>query len=200
MLEPFNCAYHVAVRANCKPGDTVLVIGLGAIGLYSGLILRTLGAAKVIGADRSRMRIDQVRKTGLMDVVDTADPNWMDQVREMTAKEGVDVVIEATGAPAVLKDTMTITRTGGTIVVPSVYHGSIEGFEPLPIMRKELTIIGAKGPAPLLKTDGTSNVVDKVIQLRNELSRTITVYDYKDSLQAFSDAQSGTAIKAVIKF
>lgn len=123
MLEPFNCAYHVAVRANCKPGDTVLVIGLGAIGLYSGLILRTLGAAKVIGADRSRMRIDQVRKTGLMDVVDTADPNWMDQVREMTAKEGVDVVIEATGAPAVLKDTMTITRTGGTIVVPSVYHG-----------------------------------------------------------------------------
>ena len=200
VLEPANCAFHVAMRANIMPGDTVLVIGLGAIGLISGLILRSLGARKVIGADRSKLRLEQVRKTGLMDVVDTADPDWMDQVREMTAKEGVDVVIEATGAPAVLKDTLTIARTGGKIVVPSVYFGSVDGFEPLPIMRKELTIIGAKGPAPQLNPDGTSAVVDKVIQMKNQLQKIITVYDYKDSLQAFADARSGAAIKAVIKF
>ena len=199
-LEPANCAFHVAMKANIMPGDTVLVIGLGAIGLIAGLILQTLGAGKVIGADRSKLRLEQVRKTGLMDVVDTADPDWMDQVREMTAKEGVDVVIEATGAPAVLKDTMAIARTGGRIVVPSVYFGSIEGFEPLPIMRKELTIVGSKGPAPQLKADGTSAVVDKVVQLKEQLLKMITVYDYKDSLQAFADARSGAAIKAVIKF
>ncbi len=199
-LEPANCAYHVAMRANIQPGDTVLVIGLGAIGLIAGLILQTLGAGKVIGADRSPLRLEQVRKTGLIDVVDTSDPNWMDQVREMTAQEGVDVVIEATGAPAVLKQTLEIVRTGGKIVVPSVYFGSIEGFEPLPIMRKELTIIGSKGPAPQLKADGTSAVVDKVMQLKKQLQKIITVYDYKDSLQAFTDARSGAAIKAVIKF
>lgn len=199
-LEPANCAYHVAMRANIKPGDTVLVIGLGAIGLIAGLILQTLGAGKVIGADRSKLRLEQVRKTGLLDVVDTTDSNWMDQIREMTAKEGVDVVVEATGAPAVLKETMVISRTGGRIVVPSVYFGSIEGFEPLPIMRKELTIIGSKGPAPQLKTDGTSAVVDKVIQLKSALQKIIRVYDYKDSLQAFADARSGAAIKAVIQF
>lgn len=199
-LEPANCAYHVAMRANIMPGDTVLVIGLGAIGLIAGLILQTLGAGKVIGADRSKPRLEQVRRTGLMDVVDTADPDWMDQVREMTAREGVDVVIEATGASSVLKDTMAIARTGGRIVVPSVYSGSVEGFEPLPIMRKELTIIGSKGPAPQLKADGTSAVVDKVMQLKNQLRKIITVYDYKDSLQAFADARSGAAIKAVIKF
>lgn len=200
VLEPTNCAYHVAVRANIKPGDTVLVIGLGAIGLIAGLILKTMGAGRVVGADRNPLRLEQVRKTGLIDVVDTADADWMDQVREMTAREGVDVVIEATGAPAVLKQTLEIVRTGGTIVVPSVYFGSIEGFEPLPIMRKELTIIGSKGPAPLLKTDGTSAVVDKVLQLQEELRRIITVYDYKDALQAFADARSGAAIKAVIQF
>lgn len=200
ILEPANCAYHVATRAKIKPGDTVLVIGLGAIGLIAGLILQTLGAGKVVGADRSKLRLEQVRKTGLLDVVDTSEPDWMDQVREMTAKEGVDVVIEATGAPAVLKDTLSIARTGGKIVVPSVYFGAIEGFEPLPIMRKELTIIGSKGPAPLLKTDGTSAVVEKVLQLKDALGKLITVYDYPDSLQAFADARSGAAIKAVINF
>lgn len=199
-LEPANCAFHVAMRANIRPGDTVLVIGLGAIGLIASLILQTLGAGKIVGADRSKHRLEQIRKTGLLDVVDTADKDWMDQVREMTAKEGVDVVIEATGAPSVLKDALEIARTGGRIVVPSVYFGAVEGFEPLPIMRKELTIIGSKGPAPQLKPDGTSAVVEKVMQLREQLQKMITVYDYKDSIQAFTDARSGAAIKAVIKF
>ena len=175
VLEPANCAYHVAMRAGIRPGDTVLVLGLGAIGLIAGLILQTLGAGKVIGADRSALRLAQVRGTGLLDVVDTGDPDWMAQVREMTAREGVDVVIEATGAPAVLKDTLQIVRTGGKIVVPSVYFGSIEGFEPLPIMRKELTILGSKGPAPQLKADGSSAVVDKVMQMKKQLQKIITV-------------------------
>lgn len=186
VLEPANCAYRVALQANINPGDTVLVIGLGAIGIISGLILQTLGAGKIIGAECSKPRLKQVRNTGLLDVIDTADPNWMDQIREIISKVGVDVVIEATGVPIVLKDAMMIVRTGGTIVVPSVYHGSIKNFDPLPIMRKELTIIGAKGPAPFLKTDGTSAVVDKVIQIKDELRKIITIYDYKDSLQAFT--------------
>ena len=124
VMEPANCAFHVAMKADVKPGDNVLVFGLGAIGFIAALILKTLGAGKVIGADRSKLRIEQVRKTGLLDVVDTADANWLDQVKEMTAQEGLDVVIEATGAPAVLQDAFTAARTGGRIVVPSVYFGS----------------------------------------------------------------------------
>ncbi len=200
ILEPANCAYHVAMKANIQPGDNVMVLGLGAIGLVAAMILRTLGAGKVIGADRSKPRLEQVRKTGLLDVVDTSDSNWMEQVREMTTKEGVDVVIEATGAPPVLKDAMAAARTGGRIVVPSVYFGGIDGFEPLPIMRKELTIVGSKGPAPQLKSDGTSAVVDKVLQMKDDLQKIISVYDYKDALWAFADAKSGAAIKAVIQF
>jgi len=200
VMEPANCAFHVAMKANVQPGDTVLVFGLGAIGLFAAMIMKTLGAGTVIGADRSKLRIEQVRKTGLLEVVDTADPNWLEQVKEMTAREGVDIVVEATGAPPVLQDAFTAARTGGRIVVPSVYFGAIDGFEPLPIMRKELTIVGSKGPAPQLKPDGTSAVLDKVIEMQDDLRKVITVYDYKDALQAFADARSGAAIKAVVKF
>lgn len=200
LLEPANCAFHVAMKANVKPGDTVLVFGLGAIGFIAAMILKTLGAGKVIGADRSPKRIEQVRKTGLLEVIDTGKADWLDQVKEMTAKEGVDIVVEATGAPAVLSEAFKAARTGGRIVVASVYFGSVDKFEPLPIMRKELTIVGSKGPAPLLKADGTSAVVDKVMQLKPDLEKIITVYDYKDALEAFEDARSGVAIKAIIKF
>lgn len=200
IMEPANCAYHVAMKAAIKPGDSVLVFGLGAIGLISAMILKTMGAGRVIGADRSKLRIEQIRSTGLIDVVDTADENWLEQLQEMNCAEGFDVVIEATGAPAVLSDAMKAARTGGRVVVPSVYFGAIKEFEPLPIMRKELTIVGSKGPAPQLKTDGTSAVVYKVMQMKDDLQKIIKVYDYKDALQAFADARSGAAIKAVIKF
>lgn len=200
IMEPANCAYHVAMKANIKPGDSVLVFGLGAIGLISAMILKTLGAGKVIGADRSKLRIKQIHSTGILDVIDTADPNWLELSQEMNTKEGFDVVIEATGAPPVLCDALKAVRTGGTVVVPSVYSGAIHEFEPIPIMRKELTIVGSKGPAPQLNTDGTSAVVDKVMQMKNDLQKIIKVYDYKEALQAFADARSGEAIKAVIKF
>ena len=201
LMEPTNCAFRVAMKAEIKPGDSVLVFGLGAIGFFGALILKTLGAGKIIGADRSKLRLEQVRKTGLINVVDTSDSDWLEQVQEISgSKDGVDVVIEATGAPAVLKDTFKAVRYGGRIVVGSVYHGAVDGFEPLPIMRKELTIVGAKGPSPQLKSDGNSAVVDKVIQLKDELKKLISVYKYEDSLKAFDDARSGAAIKAVIKF
>lgn len=200
LLEPANCAFHVAMKADIKPGDSVVVIGLGAIGLISAEILKTMGAGKIVGIDRSKQRLEQVRKTGLIDVIDSNDADWVQQVRERTGKDGVDVVIEATGVPAVLPDAMLLARTGGRVVVPSVYHGTIEHFDPLPIMRKELTIVGSKGPAPQLKSDGTSAVVDKVLQIKDNLKKLITVYEYEELEQAFADARSGAAIKAVIKF
>lgn len=201
LMEAANCAFRVASKAEIKPGDNVLVFGLGAIGFIGGLILKTLGAGKIVGADRSPMRLEQVRSTGLIDVIDTGEADWLDRAKGLiSSNDGFDVVIEATGAPAVLKDTFKAVRMGGRIVVGSVYHGHVDGFDPLPIMRKELTIVGAKGSAPLRKSNGASAVVDKVLQMKDDLQKLVKVYDYEDSLKAFADARSGSAIKAVIKF
>ena len=200
LLEPANCSYHIAMRADMKPGDTVAVFGLGAIGLIAARILKYLGAGKVVGIDRSQKRLDEVNKTGIVDTVNSSDADWEQQVCEICGKQGPDIVIEATGAPAVFPDALRIVRPGGRVVAGSVYSGEIENFEPIPIMRKELTVVGAKGPYPSLKTDGTSVVADVVDRLQEDLKKIIKVYKYEDALQAFEDAASGAAIKAVITF
>ena len=83
----------------------------------------------IVGADRRPKRLEQVRKTGLIDVIDTSDSDWLDKAMALTGNDkGFDVIIEATGAPAVLKDTFKAVRMGGRIVVGSVYHGTAEGF------------------------------------------------------------------------
>jgi len=200
LLEPTNCAFHISMKAGIKPGDTVLVFGLGTIGIITSQILKSLGAGVIVGLDRNKVRMEQVMRTGLIDIIDCNDDDWFEHAKEMVGKNGADVVIEATGTPVVLADAIQAVRPGGKVVVGSVYHGHITNFEPLPIMRKELTIIGAKGPFPYLKTDGTSVVVDVLNKLQNDLKKIITVYEYKDALKAFEDIKNGSVIKPVITF
>ena len=60
--------------------------------------------------------------------------------------------------------------------------------------------MGAKAPASYRRTDGSSAVVSMMEKVQDDLKKIINVYDYKDTLQAFEDAKSGEAIKAVIVF
>lgn len=200
LMEPTNCAYRIASRTEMKPGDSVVVFGLGAMGMIVAIILKKMGAGCVIGVGRRPVRLEQVRKTGIFDAVVANDEYGMEQIREICGSHGADIVIEATGTAKVLVDAIQIARYGGRIVVGSVYHDVVKNFEPLPILRKELTIIGAKGPYPYRKSDGNSVVVGVMNMIQDELRKMIRVYEYQDALQAFEDAKSGEAIKAVIKF
>lgn len=200
LLEPFNCAYHVACQAQITPGAHVVVFGLGAIGLMTSLIMKSMGAGIVVGVDRSAKRLAKVRELGFMEVVDGNETDWKQQIDEICGDKGVDIVIEATGATAVLGDAFKVIRPGGRIVVASVYHGTADGVELLPILRKELTIVGAKGPFPHRKTDGSSASLETLVKLQNDLRKLITLYEYKDATRAFEDMMSGAAIKAVVTF
>ncbi|MDO4323112.1 MAG: alcohol dehydrogenase catalytic domain-containing protein [Lachnospiraceae bacterium] len=200
ILEPTNCAYHVARRANVKHGETVVVFGMGPMGLIAARIIKSMGVDTVIGVDNNKARVEKVRELGFVDVVDSSEANWENQVFEMIGSKGADVIIELTGVNAVLQSAFRIIRSGGRFVVGSVYHGFADQVELLPIMRKELTIVGAKGPYPHLKTDGASAALDVLVKLQDDLKKLITVYDYRDAHRAFEDMMSGAAIKPVIRF
>lgn len=200
LLEPTNCAYHIAMQAKMKPGDTVAVFGLGAMGIIAAIILKSMGAGPVVGFGRSAGRLEQVRKTSLLDAVLRNDEEGRKQAMDFCENKGFDIVIEATGTAPVLQDAMGLVRYGGRVVVGSVYHGTIPEFNPLPIMRKEITIVGAKGPTTYRKTDGSSAVVGVMDRIQSDLKKIITVYDYEDALKAFDDARNSKAIKAVIRY
>lgn len=200
LLEPTNCAYHAVRQANIKHSETVVVFGMGPMGLIAARIIKSMGVDVVVGVDKSKTRLEKIRQLGFVDVVDSNDENWQEQILERCGAEGADVIIELTGALPVLQSAFQVIRRGGRIVVGSVYSGFADTVELLPIMRKELTILGSKGPYPHLKTDGTSAAVDILVKLQDDLKQLISVYDYKDALSAFDDMMSGSAIKTVIRF
>lgn len=200
LMEPTNCGYHIAHQASIKPGDNVLVFGLGTMGLIAARILKSWGAGKVVGVEKSKVRQEKVKALGFLEVIDRNADNWLEQVEEICGKDGVDVVVEATGVASVLQDALQAVRPGGRIVVASVYSGGADQVDLWRIMRKELTIVGSKGPYPHRLTDGSSAIVQTLDRLQDDLKKLITVYDYKDAHKAFEDIMSGAAIKPVITF
>lgn len=200
LLEPTNCSLQVALKANIKPGEKVAVIGMGPMGFITARILLSLGAGIVIGIVNKQSRLDQLNEIGFMEGIDSSKPDWKDRVREIFGPFGPDVVVELSGNLVAFQNALDIVRPGGRIVVGSVYTGYASNVELRPVMRKELTIVGAKGPYPNLNSDGTSTSVVVLNQLQDDLRKLIHVYDYKDALKAFEDTMTSKSIKSVIVF
>ena len=142
LAEPVACVIHGLDVLALRPGADVLLFGTGPTGLILTSLLASSGAGRLTVAARTAPKLELARRRGADEVV-IMDESAERRLRVL-APEGFDVVIDATGAVAVLEQTMGLTRTGGTIFV---YGMTPEGARwPLPpyeIFRRELTIKGS---------------------------------------------------------
>jgi S-(hydroxymethyl)glutathione dehydrogenase/alcohol dehydrogenase len=90
-------AYSGLRWAELKPGETVAVIGCGPVGLMALKLARLMGAGRTIGVDILPYRLETARRTAGADVVNAAEVNPAEAIRELTQGRGADVVIEAVG-------------------------------------------------------------------------------------------------------
>jgi L-iditol 2-dehydrogenase len=197
--EPVSCTLRIVDRANIAPGQSVVVIGLGAIGALSAELLKALGAGIVIGLDLNPNRVATAQRLRMDRVINRLDEDWLEQVRKETGSHGADVVIEATGSPKALGDAFLAARLGGKIIVGSVYHDLANNLDVLPILRKELTIIGAKGSYPYLTSSDKSTAMQTILANHFSVKELIGVYSPDKATHAFEAATSGRYVKPVIK-
>ncbi|HXY11947.1 MAG TPA: alcohol dehydrogenase catalytic domain-containing protein [Thermoplasmata archaeon] len=116
LLEPAGCALTAIHRVGLPPRATVLVLGLGPVGLLYARLVRALGASWVGGTEVSPLRRSAAERGGI-DV--TLDPRDTAAVRaavdSATNGQGVDLAVVATGHPSVAKAATELVRRGGTV-------------------------------------------------------------------------------------
>lgn len=200
LLEPTSCSLQCALKADIRPGAKVAVIGMGPMGFITARILQQIGAGVVVGIVNKPSRLEKVREIGFLEGIDSSREDWLDRVREIFGDFGPDVVVELSGNLTAFQNALKIVRPGGRIVVGSVYTGYADNVELRPVMRKELTIVGAKGPFPNLNSDGSSMAMDMLVKIQKDVRKIIQVYDYTDALRAFEDMMCSRSIKSVITF
>ncbi len=127
-VEPAFVSFHCVREANVRFGDTVAVIGLGAIGLIAVQMARQSGAEVIIAVDP----LDKRRQWALAHGADHAiDPTAEDaplRIHEITGGKGVDVAIEVAGAYRALETAIKSTRICGTVCSAGFYQGEASGL------------------------------------------------------------------------
>jgi L-iditol 2-dehydrogenase len=115
LVEPLACVLRAVEETGVIEGDTVVVIGMGPIGLMFVQVLKSLGAT-VIAAGKRPNQLTAAQQMGADYVLNTANANIVDQVRGITSgRRGADVVIEAVGTTETWQQAMGMVRRGGTI-------------------------------------------------------------------------------------
>jgi L-gulonate 5-dehydrogenase len=143
--EPLSIGVQASRRAQIKPGEYALILGAGPIGLALLEVAKAHGARPVI-VDTNDQRLEFAKTLGTETL--KADDSLLKNVLDQTNGEGAAVVIEATGSPKAMEQTVDLVASGGRIVILGlVKRGTMVQFPGLDFTRKELTILGSRTAA-----------------------------------------------------
>ena len=130
LSEPLSCAVNSCENAKVQKGDTVVVVGAGPMGIMNACVARELGAAKIILAEINPARLQQAEPFGFDLLVNPAEQDLAEVVKEQTDGIGADVAIVAAPAAAPQEQAPALVRKRGTVCL----------FASLPAGKSEITL------------------------------------------------------------
>lgn len=122
LVEPLAVSLHAVRQGKVQPGDTVAVVGDGAIGLGAVLSARVAGASAVYLVAKHKGRGALAEKLGATAVIYLDEGNPVRKLMELTGGIGVNAAIECVGYPDTPQLTVDLTRRGGIAVITGVFE------------------------------------------------------------------------------
>lgn len=181
--------HHAAVSAGVKKGDTVAVVGDGAVGLCAVLASRRLGAERIIALSRRPGRQNIAREFGATDIVDARGEEAIEAVLGLTAGVGADAALECVGTAQSIATTFAVARPGSTVGIVGVPHGQVPFAE---TFFRNAGWRGGPAPARIYLPDLLGDVLDGVINPGR-------VFDYETDLDHVADAYRAMDERRAIK-
>lgn len=146
--EPLSCGI-AALRANrVKPGDRVVIVGAGPMGLIHLKVSKWAGAT-VIMADLLDRRLETAKEMGADYCINVSECDLLEKVKEITEGTGAEVVITSLGIPKVIEESFKLVRNGGII---NIFGGPPAGqpvmLDPRWLHYGEITLTGTFAATP----------------------------------------------------
>lgn len=120
-VEPLACSIRAVEKLRLREGESVLVIGLGAMGLMNGRLAKHYGAGVLLGSDLSAIRAARAPAWGFDQVFDPREPGFEQAVLAATNGDGVDHVIVGPASQAALVQATDVAAPGATICMFSPF-------------------------------------------------------------------------------
>ena len=176
------------VRGQLKPGKTVVILGTGGVALF-GLQLAKISGAKVIMLSSSDEKLQKAKQMGADELINyKLNPNWEKLVLEKTAQVGADLILEL-GGLGTLPRSMAATKINGRISMVGVLTGTEGQVDPMPILRKTLSVngiyVGSKDMQIQLHRSLEVNKIHPVIDRIFPMEKVREAYAYMQSGKHF---------------
>ena len=128
-------------------GEAVVVTGMGIVGHLAATFAKLSGAVPVFAVDLDDFRLQKARERGVDVCINPEkEPDVAEVVRRYCVADGADLVIEATGVPAVYPMALTLARLGGRLLALGSPRGSVEVSFFAEVHLREVSILGAHQP------------------------------------------------------
>lgn len=177
LSDVYLTGYHAAHMADVRPGQSVTVVGDGAVGLSAVLAAKQKGAEQIILMGRHQARTDLGRELGATDVVAERGEEGVARVMELTAGLGSHAVLEAVGHMPAYEQSYGVVRAGGVVSRVGVpqYEDAPIGFGSL--FGKNARLAGGPAPVRAYLEDAITQVLDGTIDPGKVFDRTVDIED-----------------------
>jgi threonine dehydrogenase-like Zn-dependent dehydrogenase len=189
LSDVMSTGHHAAAVAGVKKGDTVTVVGDGAVGLCAVLASRRLGAERIIALSRHAGRQEIAREFGATDIVEARGEEAIQAVLELTGGIGADAALECVGTAQSIATAFAVARPGSTVGIVGVPHGQLPFAE---TFFRNTGWRGGPAPARIYIPELLGDVLDGVIHPGR-------VFDYETDLDHIADAYRAMDERRAIK-
>ncbi|MFY9951242.1 MAG: zinc-dependent dehydrogenase [Candidatus Sulfotelmatobacter sp.] len=196
-VEPVNTCMKGIDALRLQPGETVLVIGQGPIGIILSVLARKAGAA-VITSDLYAERLRISKSLGFGFAIDASQQDAGDYVRQQTEGRGADAVILAVGANALIRPAMDAARPGGRVLLFAQTQRGEVVVDPAAICVDEKALHGSYSASVDLQEDSVQFVMNREMDLERLISHRFPLQESPRALELAAHPQPAS-MKIVIQ-
>lgn len=197
LIEPFSISQHALSRCEIRPGDNLLIVGAGPIGLFALLAAKAKGAVVTV-CDMLDGRLAKARKLGADHTVNVSAPDSREQLSACAFGQGFDVCVEACGRSETFLSCIDLAATGARIIL--IGNGKTETtFLHSILLKKELNVFGSRNAM----TADFKALIDLVASGKVDITELVSaVYPADQAADAFDALthNDGSLTKVLLRF
>jgi L-iditol 2-dehydrogenase len=196
-VEPVNTCMKGIEALRLEPGETVLAIGQGPIGIILSVLARRAGAT-VITSDLYPERLRIAKSLGFEHTIDASQNDTVRAARERTEGRGADAVILAVGSNSLIRPAMEAVRPGGRVLLfAQTQHGEAV-VDPAAICVDEKALVGSYSASVDLQEESVRFVMNREMDLERLISHRFALQEGARGLELAAHPQPGS-MKIVIQ-
>jgi aryl-alcohol dehydrogenase len=204
LLDPLGCGIQTGaggVLNSLRPpaGSSIAIFGTGSVGMSAVMAAMVAGCTTIVAVDLIESRLKLAGELGATHMINPADGNAVERIRDLTGGLGVDFTVDTTASPAVLRQAVDSLNQGGTC-------GHIGAAAPGTEVSLDMaTLMLGRTVRGIVEGDSVPGLfiprlVDLFQQGRFPIDRLIATYAFKDINTAVQDATEGVVLKPVLTF